>query len=154
MIFFKNIILFLILFFLSFQNVFADNHDANKKVLEEAKKINEEINSLEEDVPLNDPFAGDAAGVETSIEEENVGEKSNSILYRMKLVGIVSGEKEHYIALANTSGDVIILKLFEDIEDGTKLVDLRLSEAIFQRAEDKKYIIINFNNRVVEKDEY
>ena len=161
--FFKFTILLLVLFFLSSKNVLADKDDANKKVLEEAKKIAEEIKANavdegvdEEDVPLNDPFAGDTVGIETSIEEEDVeeGKKSSSILHRMKLVGIISGDKDHYVALANTSGDVINLKLFEDLEEGTKLVDLGLNEAIFQRAEDKKYIIINFNNRVVEKDEY
>ena len=34
-----------------------------------------------------------------------------------------------------------------------KLIDLRLTEAIFQK-EDKKYMIIDFNNVIREADEY
>ena len=153
MIFFKNIILFLILFFLSFQNVFADNHDANKKVLEEAKKINEEINSLEEDVPLNDPFAGNEGSNSASkanlSEEEQQDEFS---LYNYKLSGLISGINHSYITLTDGSGDVITLTLGQNLGNN-KLIDLRLTEAIFIK-EDKSYLIIDFNNIVREASEY
>jgi len=171
MIFFKNIILSLLLIFLSLQNVFADNHDSKGNLVEEAKKITEDIKSKqnakeanikseideEEDVPLNDPFAGDTASGSISTTNANLNEteeRSQSILYSFKLVGIITGESSYYVSLANNSGEIINLKLFDELEEGLKLVDMRLDEAIFQKAEDKEYMIINFNNQIIEKDEY
>ena len=156
-----NLIRIIILLFilLGSKNVFADNHNTKKKIVEEAKEINKQIestgNAEEEDVPLNDPFAGTASGSFNSDEMETTGSKrSKSILYTYKLVGIISGKNKHLVSLANSSGEVVTIKLFEELEEGLKLVDLRINEAIFQKQEDKKFMIINFNNRIIEKDEY
>ena len=73
-------------------------------------------------------------------------------LYNFKLVGLISGKDNSYISLVNSSGEVITLSLSQYLGD-IKLVDLRLNEAIFER-EDKKFVIIDFNNVIREADEY
>jgi len=148
--FFKNflIILFLLLFC---KATFADNHDINTTTENIAEVEVEE--EEEEDVPLNDPFAGNE-GISTST---NVGESEEEVenemsLYKFKLVGLISGGYESYISLVNASGEVITLSLFQYLGD-LKLIDLRLTEAIFEK-EDKTYMVIDFNNQIRETDEY
>ena len=74
-------------------------------------------------------------------------------LYNFKLVGIISGVYESYVSLVNASGDVITLQLHEELSEGVRLVDTRLNEAIFEKADDT-YITINFKNQIKETDEY
>jgi len=144
----------LTLFFLLFSTAtFSDNHEAASDVAisDEAKQVLEE---LEEEVPLNDPFAGNegsatgAAGANIS-EEEQEDEMS---LYKFKLAGLISGKDSSYISLVNSSGEVISVTLGQYLGK-IKLVDLRLDEAIFEK-DDKKFIIIDFNNIIREADEY
>ena len=112
------------------------------------------LEELEEEVPLNDPFAGNegsatgAAGANIS-EEEQEDEMS---LYKFKLAGLISGKDSSYISLVNSSGEVISVTLGQYLGK-IKLVDLRLDEAIFEK-DDKKFIIIDFNNIIREADEY
>ena len=73
-------------------------------------------------------------------------------LYNYKLSGLISGKDHSYISLVDSSGDVLTLSLGQNLGK-IKLIDLRLTEAIFQK-EDKSYIIIDFNNIVREADEY
>jgi len=73
-------------------------------------------------------------------------------LYKFKLVGLISGTHESYISLVNASGEVITLSLYQYLGD-IKLVDLRLTEAIFEK-DDKTYMIIDFNNQIREASEY
>ena len=58
-------------------NVFADDHSDNSELVEKAKKITEEIaskNQIDEDeVPLNDPFAGNE-GMSSSTVNPETGE--------------------------------------------------------------------------------
>ena len=144
----------LTLFFLLFSTAtFSDNHETASDVAirDEAKQMLEE---LEEEVPLNDPFAGNegsatgAAGANIS-EEEQEDEMS---LYKFKLAGLISGKDSSYISLVNSSGEVISVTLGQYLGK-IKLVDLRLDEAIFEK-DDKKFIIIDFNNIIREADEY
>jgi hypothetical protein len=65
---------------------------------------------------------------------------------------LISGKDESYITLTNTSGDVITLNLNQYLGK-IKFVDLRLTEAIFEK-DDKTYIIIDFNNQIRESNEY
>ena len=160
----------LILFFTSTQNIFAENHETKKNIVEQSKDLNKEIVEKqtvtqeniaseidEEEIPLNDPFAGDV-GTNTSSttgflsdNEEMGNEKS---LYNYKLVGIISGLYESYITLVNNqSGNVISLVLHEELNEGLKLVDMRLDEAIFKKS-DGAYISINFKNQIIEKNVY
>ena len=55
-------------------------------------------------------------------------------LYNFKLVGIISGSEESYVSLVNASGEIITLKLQDELSDGVKLVDMTLNEAVFQKA--------------------
>ena len=164
--FFRTIII-LIIFALSLQNSYADNHD-QKNIVDKAKEISKaaaeaQAKALEnikdevgdEEVPLNDPFAGNAAASSSgtiNFDDSSEEEKKLS-LNNFKLVGIISGKFESYVSLADSSGKVITIQLNEELEEGLKFVDLRLTEAIFEK-EGGKYVVIDFKNRVKEVDEY
>tara|TARA_B000000460_G_scaffold240157_1_gene205397 strand:- start:191 stop:655 length:465 start_codon:yes stop_codon:yes gene_type:complete len=149
--FFKNFII--ILFVLLFCKVtFADNHDIDTTTENATTTVEKELE--EEEVPLNDPFAGNE-GTSTFtniVDPESEELESDMSLYKFKLVGLISGTYESYISLVNASGEVITLTLFQYLGD-IKFVDLSLTEAIFQK-EDKTYMIIDFNNQIRETDDY
>ena len=143
-------IIFLVLL-LSFNNLFADSHDKKKEeVLEKAKEI---VKDMEEDeeVPLNDPFAGNegTSSMSNIPSEEQDNEMS---LYNFKLAGLISGKNYSYISLVNSGGDVITITLGQFLGK-IKFVDLRLTEAIFQK-DDETYMILDFNNQIREANEY
>jgi len=164
--FFKILIL-LTLFFSAIQNSFADSHDkknivdqakdmANKVKEDQAKKeqnIKDEIE--EEEVPLNDPFAGNASTSSGDLIAFDSGTENQKklTLNNFKLVGIISGKFESYVSLADSSGKVITIQLNEELEEGLRFVDLRLTEAIFEK-EGGKFMVIDFKNKVKEVDEY
>jgi hypothetical protein len=164
--FFRTIII-LIIFALSLQNSYADNHD-QKNIVDKAKEISKaaaeaQAKALEnikdevgdEEVPLNDPFAGNAAASSSgtiSFDDSSDEEKKLS-LNNFKLVGIISGKFESYVSLADSSGKVITIQLNEELEEGLRFVDLRLTEAIFEK-EGGKFMVIDFKNKVKEVDEY
>ena len=143
--------IFLTLLFLLFSaSVYADNHSETQS--ETVSEIAQEIQE-DEEVPLNDPFAGNegsAGSLDASISPEE--QEDEMSLYNFKLAGLISGKDNSYISLANTSGEVLTLTLGQFLGK-IKLVDLRLNEAIFEK-EDKTFIMIDFNNVVREADEY
>ena len=143
-----NIILLVLL--LSFSNSFADSHHKKEEVLEKAKEI---VKDMEEDeeVPLNDPFAGNegTSSMSNIPSEEQDNEMS---LYNFKLAGLISGKDYSYISLVNSGGEVLTLTLGQYLGE-IQLVDLRLTEAIFKK-DDGKFMIIDFNNQVRETDDY
>ena len=150
--FFKNILLIFFLLF-SFNLAFADTNDSTKEIVEKAKEITKDLENKveEEDVPLNDPFAGNE-GSNTSVNLETGEERDEMSLYNFKLSGLISGTNASYISLTNASGEVLTITLGQHLGE-IKLIDLRLTEAIFQK-EDKSYMIIDFNNQIRETDEY
>ena len=153
---FKNFFFITILLLLT-GNVFADNHSTNTELVEKAKEITKEIESKqgqvdEDEVPLNDPFAGSEGTSNSTVNPETGEERDEMSLYNFKLSGLISGKDESYISLTNTSGDVITLNLNQYLGK-IKFIDLRLTEAIFEK-EDKSFIIIDFNNQIREADEY
>ena len=151
--FFKNILLIVFLLF-SFNLAFAETNDTTKELVEKAKEITKDLennNDQEEDVPLNDPFAGNE-GSNTSMNLETGEERDEMSLYNFKLSGLISGTNASYISLTNASGEVLTITLGQYLGE-IKLIDLRLTEAIFQK-EDKSYMIIDFNNQIRETDEY
>ena len=163
--FFKIIIL-LSLFFATMQSSFADTHD-KKNIVDQAKDLANKAKEIqakneqnikdatEEEVPLNDPFAGNAAtssGDLIAFDNDSDDQKKLT-LNNFKLVGIISGKFESYVSLADSSGKVITIQLNEELEEGLKFVDLRLTEAIFEK-EGGKYMVIDFKNKVKEVDEY
>ena len=164
--FFKFIIL-IGLFFATMQSSFADSHN-KKNIVDQAKDLANKAKEVqakneqnikdatgEEEVPLNDPFAGNAAtssGDLIAFDSDTENQKKLT-LNNFKLVGIISGKFESYVSLADSSGKVITIQLNEELEEGLKFVDLRLTEAIFEK-EGGKYMVIDFKNKVKEVDEY
>ncbi len=141
MIFFRFIIISI--FFLFLQNVVSQAEEKNKvKVLVE-----------EEPLPLNDPFAGDSSSASTLvIEQEPTTDAVKLRLY--KLVASFSGKHQSFITLVDDSGEFMILELFEELTEGLRLVDVNMKQAVFEKNEDNKFLIINFKNQIREADEY
>ena len=140
--FFKLFLILLLFIFSS--NSFADNHGQNEIAQELAE---------DEEVPLNDPFAGNegtSGALNSQIPDEEKEDEMS--LYNFKLVGLISGKDNSYISLVNSGGEVMTITLGQFLGK-IKLIDLRLNEAIFEK-EDKKFVIIDFNNVIREADEY
>ena len=157
--FFK--IFFITLILIYSQASFADQHESveeqtteqvEEQTIEQSPSEQATLPEDEEDeVPLNDPFAGNESG--SSMSNIPDGEEENEMsLYNFKLVGIISGEENSYISLVDASGEVITLSLSQYLGE-IKLVDMRIHEAIFEK-NDKSYIIIDFNNQIREVNEY
>ena len=146
--------IFLVLFIISCLNfsAMADNHSKKEEVVDKAKEITKKLqeDGLDE-VPLNDPFAGNEGSNRSGTASVEVEEDEMS-LYNFKLVGLISGTQNSYVSLANSGGEVFTLTLGQYLGK-IKLVEMRLTEVIFQK-EDKKYMIIDFNNLIREADEY
>ena len=154
----------------SSNSLFADNHDTEQNIIDQAKEINKEVKKKqaevqaninseidgEEPLPLNDPFAGDsslASGTAMISGGNQTEERSEMSLYNFKLVGIIEGSYEVYTSLVNSSGEVVTLQLHEELSKGVKLIDVRVNEAVFEK-EDGTYMTINFKNQIKETDEY
>ena len=149
MSFFK-ILIFLVLMLIPTIS-FSDSHDQKKEVLEQVKEIAKEMED-DEEVPLNDPFAGNegTSSMSGNIPED---EQENILsLYNFKLAGLISGKDYSYISIVNSGGEVLTLSLGQYLGK-IQLVDLRLTEAIFKK-EDGKFMIIDFNSQVREADDY
>ena len=150
MSFFRNI---LILFFLlSATFAYADNHDQNQATTEN-EQLNEIAQEIQDDdeVPLNDPFAGNEGTNSLTNIPEGEQEEPMSI-YNFKLLGLISGKDHSYISLGDTAGEVITITIGQNLGK-LKLVDLRLTEAIFEK-DGETFVIIDFNNQIREANEY
>ena len=143
---FYKIIPFIIIIIISIilsSQLFADSHDTKKKVSEE------------EALPLNDPFVGDSSfsgGVKIIAENSDIEEQKKLDLYTYKLVGIIKSTHNSLISLINQDGEFITVELFEELSDGTILVDMTSKEAIFLN--DELYLIMNFKNEIKETSVY
>ena len=146
---FFRIIIILSFIFLANKS-FADESTQKQEVLDQTKEIVKQLGD-DDEVPLNDPFAGnEGTNSMTNIPE---GEAEHEMsLYNFKLVGLISGKDHSYISLVNSGGEVITLGLGQYLGK-IKLIDLRLTEAIFKK-EDESYIILDFNNQIRETNEY
>ena len=146
MILIRAIYFLLVLFFATFSMsyTFADTHDTNA-----SSEINEE-----EELPLNDPFAGDESlSSGTNLVSGSEEEREAMSLYKFKLVGIILGKYDSYVTLVDASGETLSLTLHEELSAGVKLVDLKVNEAIFEK-DDNTYLSINFKNQIKEMNEY
>ena len=169
MIFFRITSFVLFFIFISL-NAYSENHDqtVEQNIIEKAKDINKklkenqaatqanidsEIGKTEEPLPLNDPFAGDTATASSIVMEDEATEAALT-LRNYKLAATFSGDFETFVTLVNDSGEYITLELFEELSEGVILVDASTKEAIFQKEEDGKYLIINFKNQIKEKDAF
>ena len=146
--FFK--ILLIIIFSLVASVALADSHDQKQEVLDAAKEIVKEMDE-DEEVPLNDPFAGNE-GTSSSASIPQDEQDNEMSLYNFKLAGLISGKDYSYISLVNSGGEVLTMTLGQYLGE-IQLVDLRLTEAIFKK-DDGKFMIIDFNNQVRESDDY
>ena len=129
-----------VLLFMS-KSVFADNHDTTKTL------------DGEEPLPLNDPFAGDDASASTIISDSSVEAETRN-LSKFKLVGVFMSKSEQFATLVDDTGEFISLELFEELTEGLRLVDVNIRQAVFEKSEDNKFLIINFKNQIREADEY
>tara|TARA_A100001011_G_C13744364_1_gene608757 strand:+ start:76 stop:519 length:444 start_codon:yes stop_codon:yes gene_type:complete len=145
--FFKIIILIIFATYSLF--AIADNHDLSQSATDQTVGSSEMLD--DEEVPLNDPFAGNEGQNRNSNipEEEQEDEMS---LYNFKLAGLISGKNYSYISLVNSGGEVMTITIGQFLGK-IKFVDLRLTEAIFQK-EDETYLILDFNNQIREANEY
>tara|TARA_B100000965_G_C19301072_1_gene630167 strand:+ start:42 stop:488 length:447 start_codon:yes stop_codon:yes gene_type:complete len=131
-------------------NSFADDSAKKEEVLDKTKEIAKQLQE-DDEVPLNDPFAGNEGNNSmTNIPEEEAQDEMS--LYNFKLVGLISGKDHSYISIVNAGGEVVTLGLGQYLGKN-KLIDLRLTEAIFQK-EDETYLILDFNNQIREANEY
>ena len=128
----------------------AENHDQKQEILEQVKEITKEFND-EDEVPLNDPFAGNEGT--NSMSSMPDGEQDDELsLYNFKLAGLISGKDHSYISVVSSAGEAITLTLGQFLGKN-QFIDLRLTEAIFKK-EDGKFLIIDFNNQIREADDY
>ena len=145
----------------------ADSHDAEQNIIEKAKEINQkikkkqsntqanissEIGNNEEPLPLNDPFVGDSSLTGGALIQADPEEAKNEMsLYKFKLVGVMSSDKDDgFASLINASGEVITLSLFEELSPGVKLIGLNNREAVFEKNQDS-LLVINFKNQIIER---
>ena len=155
--FFKILIILFFSFF-TFTNIYADD---NGGVVKKASEVVEDLenktkktleNIDDEEVPLNDPFAGNEASSSANMNIPDGEEEDEMSLYNFKLAGLISGKDHSYISLVNSSGEFVNLTIGQFLGK-IKLIDLRITEAIFEK-EDKAYLIIDFNNQIRETNEY
>ena len=166
MIFFKKLV-FIICVLLASSIAYADNHDTEQNIVEKAKEINKKIKEKqansqsnisseignEEPLPLNDPFVGDSSlsGGSTLMMNDPEEAKNEMSLYKFKLVGVMSSDKDDgFASLINASGEVITLSLFEELSPGVKLIGLNNREAVFEKNQDS-LLVINFKNQIIER---
>jgi hypothetical protein len=144
--------------FFTFTNIYADD---NGGVVKKASEVVEDLenktkktleNIDDEEVPLNDPFAGNEASSSANMNIPDGEEEDEMSLYNFKLAGLISGKDHSYISLVNSSGEFVNLTIGQFLGK-VKLIDLRITEAIFEK-EDKAYLIIDFNNQIRETNEY
>ena len=164
--FFK--VIFISLLFIYTSNVsMADSHDNEQNIIEKAKEINQkvkenqantqanissEINN-EEPLPLNDPFVGDSSlsgGNTMSLGDPQEAQNEMS-LYKFKLVGVMSAEQNQgFVSLINAAGDIITIRMFEELSPGVKLVAVNNKEAVFEK-NSESLLVINFKNQISER---
>mgnify|MGYP001371378519 FL=1 len=164
--FFKLIFVALLLMLASKVSM-ADSHDAQQNIIDKAKEINQkikkkqsntqanissEISNNEEPLPLNDPFVGDSSLTGGALIEADPEEVKNEMsLYKFKLVGVMTSEKNGgFVSLVNASGDIITVSLFEELSPGVKLVAINNKEAVFEK-NSESLMVINFKNQITER---
>jgi len=146
--FFKLIIIVLMIFTFS-QKAMSDSHDKET----DQKKVDNTATVNEQPLPLNDPFAGDASTASDIVTEETP--TSSAVKLRAyKLVGSFSAQDNSFITLVDDNGEFMTVELFEEVLSGVKLVNVNIKEAVFEKADDNKYIIMNFKNQIKEANEY
>ena len=163
-----KIIIIVFAMLMSVVNVYADNHDTQKNIIDKAKEVNQKIKKeqalkeagiasevgKEEPLPLNDPFVGDGSlggGSGIKVVAESEEDKRNLSVFNFKLVGIIEGTDESYASIIDESGEIITLAAYEEIAPGVSLVGISSKEIVFDR-EGGSQVVINFKNQIIERD--
>ena len=164
--FFRKITYIIFMLFFAFAGK-ADNHDKEQNIVERAKEVNQKIKEQqankksnisseinnEEPLPLNDPFVGDSSlsgGNTMSLGDPQEAQNEMS-LYKFKLVGVMSAEQNQgFVSLINAAGDIITIRMFEELSPGVKLVAVNNKEAVFEK-NSESLLVINFKNQISER---
>ncbi len=164
--FFKIIFISLLFIYTAFASM-ADNHDNEQNIIEKAKEINQKVKEKQantqanigseidnaEPLPLNDPFVGDSSlsGGSTMLTSDPKEAQNEMSLYKFKLVGVMSTAKDQgFVSLINAGGDVITIKMFEELSPGVKLIAVNNKEAVFEK-NSESLLVINFKNQISER---
>ncbi len=172
--FFKITFTILIVTIFSFMNAVAEQIDcaqyeaSNPKYLEcIAKNKNEElksnIGSLDEEIPLINPFARDTSvgsidlddttNKEYKIQAEKPEKLSKPLITgqseikKYKLSAVLIGNDEQYASFIDPSGNYINLAINERLGENLKLVIIEQDEVSFVSSEGE-IISLDFNNRI------
>ena len=161
-------VIFISLLFIYTSNVsMADSHDNEQNIIEKAKEINQKVKEKQantqanigseidnaEPLPLNDPFVGDSSlsGGSTMLTSDPKEAQNEMSLYKFKLVGVMSTAKDQgFVSLINAGGDVITIKMFEELSPGVKLIAVNNKEAVFEK-NSESLLVINFKNQISER---
>tara|TARA_Y100000816_G_scaffold129670_1_gene91458 strand:+ start:1642 stop:2148 length:507 start_codon:yes stop_codon:yes gene_type:complete len=163
-----KIIIIVFAMLMSVVNVYADNHDTQKNIIDKAKEVNQKIKKeqalkeagiasevgKEEPLPLNDPFVGDGSlggGSGIKVVAESEEDKRNLSVFNFKLVGIIEGSDESYASIIDENGEVLTLAAFEEIAPGVSLVGISSKEIVFDNKGESS-VVINFKNQVIERN--
>ena len=164
---FFKIIFFSLLFILTAFASMADSHDNEQNIIEKAKEINQKVKEKQantqanigseidnaEPLPLNDPFVGDSSlsGGSTMLTSDPKEAQNEMSLYKFKLVGVMSTAKDQgFVSLINAGGDVITIRMFEELSPGVKLIAVNNKEAVFEK-NSESLLVINFKNQISER---
>ena len=164
--FFKIIFISLLFICTAFASM-ADSHDNEQNIIEKAKEINQKVKEKQantqanigseidnaEPLPLNDPFVGDSSlsGGSTMLTSDPKEAQNQMSLYKFKLVGVMSTAKDKgFVSLINAGGDVITIRMFEELSPGVKLIAVNNKEAVFEK-NNESLLVINFKNQISER---
>ena len=164
--FFKIIFISLLFICTAFASM-ADSHDNEQNIIEKAKEINQKVKEKQanteanigseidnaEPLPLNDPFVGDSSlsGGSTMLTSDPKEAQNEMSLYKFKLVGVMSTAKDQgFVSLINAGGDVITIRMFEELSPGVKLIAVNNKEAVFEK-NSESLLVINFKNQISER---
>ena len=164
--FFKITFISLLFIYTSFA-LMADSHDNEQNIIEKAKEINQKVKEKQantqanigseidnaEPLPLNDPFVGDSSlsGGSTMLTSDPKEAQNQMSLYKFKLVGVMSTAKDQgFVSLINAGGDVITIRMFEELSPGVKLIAVNNKEAVFEK-NSESLLVINFKNQISER---
>jgi type II secretory pathway component PulC len=164
--FFKIIFISLLFICTAFTSM-ADSHDNEQNIIEKAKEINQKVKEKQantqanigseidnaEPLPLNDPFVGDSSlsGGSTMLTSDPKEAQNEMSLYKFKLVGVMSTAKDQgFVSLINAGGDVITIRMFEELSPGVKLIAVNNKEAVFEK-NSESLLVINFKNQISER---
>jgi len=135
---FFKILIILFLSFFTFTNIYADD---NGGVVKKASEVVEDLenktkktleNIDDEEVPLNDPFAGNEASSSANMNIPDGEEEDEMSLYNFKLAGLISGKDHSYISLVNSSGEFVNLTIGQFLGK-VKLIDLRITRQFLKK---------------------